>query len=162
MSNSPVPKRADLQKDKSGTQSACSQNPVSCWITKRNCIVQRMSNIPVNSSDQGSKLCRQWRQYAGSRHSMCGYKQILQQQKNNFNLCLQKIPQILFFFPILIGHYSQETFCMKKYKHGFNATILRCQVLVMGLVLTQESHNNKSSFLCPFAFFWLQMRFPAA
>lgn len=74
----------------------------------------------------------------------------------------KKYHKFYFFFPILIGRYSQETFCMKKYKHGFNATILHCQVLVIGLILTQESHNNKSSFLCPFAFFWLQMRFPAA
>lgn len=51
---------------------------------------------------------------------------------------------------------------MKKYKHGFNATILHCQLLVIGLILTQESRKNKSSFLHPFAFLWLQMRFPVA
>lgn len=52
---------------------------------------------------------------------------------------------------------------MKKYKHGFNATVLCCQLLLKGLILTQECHKNKSGFfVCPFAFLWLQLRFPAA
>lgn len=51
---------------------------------------------------------------------------------------------------------------MKKYKHGFNATVLHCQLFLKGLILTQERHKNKSGFFVSLAFLWLQMRFPAA
>lgn len=40
MSNPLAPQRSGLKGDKSGTQSACSQNSVSCW---------RPPSIPINS-----------------------------------------------------------------------------------------------------------------